>query len=183
MRDRKEDFTKYKPNADGKLWSKIRKTRDNPKALRLPAYDERIWISKLNKKCKSILSKGFKVVRLHINDPAITPIERIKLKTFFHFSSQIHAQNTLTVCMNDRGELAIAGKEAIIEESHGSLASQHFGENKSILLFNFQDESTLGHTLDHSHYLRKHPFLLFGKHRNPSGKPRTRTTVETIRLD
>ena len=61
LRDRKEDFTKYKPNADGKLWSKITKTRDNPKGLRLPAYDERIWISKLNELCESILSKGLKV--------------------------------------------------------------------------------------------------------------------------
>ena len=65
-------------------------------------------------------------------DSTITSTERVKLKVLISFISFKYPQLKIHTCYNAATELTQEERNQIIRESHGSMMTQHFGENKSI---------------------------------------------------
>lgn len=121
-----------KPNATGKLWKRFTKRpTDNLNHITLPKYSDKSWLKIFIEITEWSILKKLSILRLHFNDPTITSIERIKLKTLIGFISFKYPQLKIHSCYNSTTELTLEERERIISESHGSIMSQHFGENKS----------------------------------------------------
>ena len=130
-----ESRTIYKPNAKGKLWIKIIKNemRKSENCVILPPFEEKTWVEKLGQIIDYVLhQRKHTIVRLHLADPSITPIEKIKLNKIIAFFEKEFNKNKFFICLSPIGELSEQEKGQIIRGSHGSTASQHFGENKTI---------------------------------------------------
>ena len=130
-----ESRTVYKPNAEGKLWVKIIKNekRKSGNCVIFPPFEEKIWVEKIGEIIDYILhQRHLTVVRLHLADPSITPIEKIRLNKIIAFFENEYNKNKFFVCLSPTCELSEQEKGQIIRESHGSTDSQHFGENKTI---------------------------------------------------
>ena len=71
-------------------------------------------------------------MRCHFVDPTFTPSEKLKLKYMLNFLSNKKTGQRFHICLTPRTELTQEEKREIIREAHGSLTSQHYGENKGV---------------------------------------------------
>lgn len=120
-----ETIVKIKPNAIGKLWRKITKTQ-------LSAFDTEKWLQYLQNTIKEFTDRKLTLVRIHLDDPLITPVEREELFDMIKYVSTLHPTLKFNICFSNTTELTKEDKLKIIKEVHGSPIGQHFGENKSI---------------------------------------------------
>ena len=64
----------------------------------LPPYNEFEWIKCLSKIADKTLQRKLTIIRLNFDDPTITPIERIKIKTILNFISYKFPQLVIRTC-------------------------------------------------------------------------------------
>ena len=122
-----------KPNANGKLWRQlIKRECATSSSVNMGSYHETKWLAAINSVALETLNRKLGILRLHFNDPTITSTERIKLKTLVAFILHKYPQLKIHTCYRSTTELSEEEKKQIIQESHGSVMAQHFGENKSI---------------------------------------------------
>lgn len=90
------------------------------------------WLQYLQNVVKDFIDRKLTFVRMHIDDPLITPIEREELFDMMNYISTLHPNLKLNACFSDTTELSKEERLRVIKEAHGSPIGQHFGENKSI---------------------------------------------------
>lgn len=99
----------------------------------VPPYDEKFWIEKIGDLIDFVIhTRKLSRVRLHLSDPSITPVEKIKFKKIIAFFENLFKDINFMVCLTPKGQLSEGEKGEIIRESHGTMGAQHFGENKTI---------------------------------------------------
>lgn len=112
---------KIKPNAAGKLWKEINKDKLGP-------YNEKKWLSQLIEISTELRDKGYTILRMAINDPLITPLEKETIQTMIEYISTMYAEENFHLCFNNIRELTKEERKAIMEEAHKG----HLGEHKTL---------------------------------------------------
>ena len=89
-KDHRSNKIKIKPAAGGKNWIKIsKKNIFSLLRIRLPDYNEEIWIKLLYVKFKDFVAKkNWKILKFHLEDPLITNLERLRVQDMLNFLLQ-----------------------------------------------------------------------------------------------
>lgn len=130
-----ENRSVYSSNANSKLWVQVIKNpaRQKQNCIMIPPYDEKVWIEILDKHIDHIIvNKKLGRVRLHLSDPCITVLEKVKFKRLISFFEAKYEHVTFIICVTPNSLLTDQEIGDIIRESHGQTATQHFGEFKTI---------------------------------------------------
>ena len=114
LKNKIKDRTKWKPNAERRLWIKFVKAegRRPPNSILMPEYDERLWMMKLQEAVLQCIGRKLTIINFLV----------------FKYPNLQFA-----LCRSPTGDLTQEEKQRIIEEGHDNFSSQHFEENKSIL--------------------------------------------------
>ena len=107
-------------------------SRKTESSIQLPEYKEKTWLMKSNKVVQQSKKRRLTTVRLHFSDPTVTNLEKIKINELITFLEDENKQLKFYVSTTPNEESTKEEKEEIIKESHGTVASQLFGENKAI---------------------------------------------------
>ena len=103
----------------------------------IPEYDERLWLTKLQEAVLQCIEHKLTYVRVHLSDPTVTPLEKLKIRQIINFLEFEYADLQFALCASPTGDLTQKEKQRIIEESHDNLSSQHFGDFGQDVYFMF----------------------------------------------
>ena len=102
---------KTKPNAIGKLWKHVTKEV-------LPPFDEEDWLRKPGWFIDELTNKKLMIIRLFLDDPLISPIEKEIMHKMLKFLSNSFPHLQIHMCFNNIRDLTKEEKESIMKESH-----------------------------------------------------------------
>lgn len=134
-RNRLPSKLKIKPVANGKNWIKISKQNIfSLLRIQLPDYDEEKWVKLLYIKIKDFTrNKNWSILKFHMEDPLIKITERVRIGDMLNFLLQTKfTEHTFFLCERPDKKLSEEEKQNLLRETHGNVATGHFGENKTI---------------------------------------------------